>query len=48
MGAANVIQDAKRGVSWNYVLSDGANDVACTVEAGAFNGHIDCLSYAHP
>jgi hypothetical protein len=33
--AAKVIEDAPRGVSWNYVLSDGGTDTACTVEAGA-------------
>lgn len=33
--AAEVVQNAKRGVSWNYALSDGSTDTACTVEAGA-------------
>lgn len=33
--AAAEITTARRGVTWNYVLSDGAEDTACTVEAGA-------------
>lgn len=43
--AARIIQNAKRGVSWNYVLSDGASDTACAVEAGASRPHLDFLSY---
>lgn len=43
--AVNIIQSAERGVAWNYVLSDGANDAACTVEAGASMQHVDFLSY---
>ena len=43
--AARVILGAKRGVSWNYVLSDGTNDTACTVEAGASRQSVDFLSY---
>lgn len=43
--AAEVIQAAKRGVSWNYVLSDGSTDTACTVEAGASWPSLDFLSY---
>jgi hypothetical protein len=33
--AMAVIRSARRGVPWNYVLSDGGSDMACTVEAGA-------------
>lgn len=43
--AADVIQNARRGVTWNYVLSDGLNDTACTVEAGASWDDIDFLRY---
>ncbi len=43
--SADVIQNAKRGVTWNYVLSDGRNDTACTAEAGASQDNIDFLSY---
>lgn len=43
--AAQVIQNAKRGVSWNYILSDGSGDSACTVEAGASWPRMDFLSY---
>ena len=43
--AARVIVDAARGVSWNYVLSDGGTDTACTVEAGASWPTVDFLSY---
>lgn len=43
--AASVIQNADRGVSWNYALSDGLNDTACTVEAGAAWRYTDVLSY---
>ncbi|MPM86472.1 hypothetical protein SDC9_133561 [bioreactor metagenome] len=43
--AAKVIQNARRGVTWNYALSDGASDTACAVEAGASWPAIDFLSY---
>jgi hypothetical protein len=45
MEAAEVIQNAQRGVSWNYVLTDGTSDTACTVEAGASWPTVDFLSY---
>lgn len=45
LSASGVIQNAKRGVSWNYALSDGYTDTACTVEAGASWKHTDVLSY---
>ncbi len=43
--AADVIRGAKRGVTWNYVLSDGNSDTACTAEAGASWDNVDFLSY---
>ena len=43
--AASVIQKCKRGVAWNYILSDGTNDAACTVEAGASWQNLDFLRY---
>lgn len=43
--AAQIIQKAKRGVSWNYIISDGLNDTACTVEAGASWQRLDFLSF---
>lgn len=43
--AADIIQNAKRGVSWNYVLSDESNDTACTAEAGVSKDDISFLSY---
>jgi len=42
--AADVITNAQRGVAWNYILSDGTTDTACTVEAGA-SMKLDFLSY---
>ncbi len=46
--AARVITGARRGVSWNYVLSDGGTDTACTVEAGASQPTVDFLGYPAP
>ena len=43
--ASRVIINTKRGVAWNYALSDGTNDTACTVEAGASWPKVDFLSY---
>ncbi len=43
--AASVIRNARRGVSWNYVISDGGSDTACTVEAGASWPHTAFLGY---
>ncbi|HBN86534.1 MAG TPA: hypothetical protein DDZ89_22175 [Clostridiales bacterium] len=43
--AANVIQNAHRGVTWNYVISDGLSDMACTVEAGASQHNFTPLNY---
>jgi hypothetical protein len=30
----DIMRATKRGVSWNYIVSDGINDRACVVEAG--------------
>ncbi len=46
--AARIVQTATRGVTWNYVLSDGTNDTACTVEAGASWNSVDFLRYPPP
>lgn len=43
--AVRVIRDTERGVTWNYALSDGENDIACTVEAGASWPVLDPLRY---
>jgi hypothetical protein len=43
--AAGVIQNARRGVSWNYALADGSTDTACTVEACAYHPPLDALSF---
>lgn len=43
--ASGVIRNARRGVPWNYVLSDGTSDTACTVEAGATRQSADFFSY---
>ncbi len=43
--AASVLQNAKRGVSWNYALSDGKLDAACAAEAGASQELTDGLSF---
>lgn len=29
-----IMRDTQRGVSWNYIISDGTNDRACVIEAG--------------
>ena len=41
----DLIVEAQRGVSWNYILADGKNDTACIVEAGETTEAIDFLSY---
>ncbi len=46
--AADVIVDADRGVAWNYILSDGTLDMACTVEAGMSKNTLNFLSYPAP
>ncbi len=46
--AADVIVNADRGVAWNYVLSDGTLDLACTVEAGMSANRMDLSNYPAP
>ncbi len=43
--AARYIVHANRGVSWNYVVSDGSTDRACCVEAGASSNARDFHLY---
>jgi hypothetical protein len=43
--AVDLIVEAQRGVSWNYILADGKNDKAYIVEAGETTEAIDFLSY---
>jgi len=43
--AVDIIVNAQRGVSWNYILADGTTDMACIVEAGETTENIDFLSY---
>lgn len=33
--AVELIEDTRRGVSWNYIIADGKNERSCGVEAGA-------------
>lgn len=33
--AVEIARNTARGVSWNYMVSDGTNDKACVIEAGA-------------
>jgi hypothetical protein len=40
----NVIK-AQRGVSWNYIISDGAHGQAVAVETGASTGTLDFVSF---
>lgn len=39
--AVDIVKETLRGVSWNYIISDGANDKACILEAGASNSKLD-------
>ncbi len=43
--AVNAIKEARRGVSWLYIVADGATDEACVVEAGATTTAMDVLRY---
>lgn len=40
-----IMSDTQRGVSWNYIISDGKNDRACVIEAGKTDHHPDPLRY---
>lgn len=44
--AVQLIVDAQRGVSWNYVLADFETQRACIVEAGASMGETDFARFA--
>jgi hypothetical protein len=44
--AVDVMVNAQRGVSWDYILADGTTDTACIVEAGASTEQLDFLRYA--
>ncbi len=37
----DIIENTPRGVSWNYVISDGKQDRACVVEAGKTSNVVD-------
>ena len=41
-----IIKETTRGVSWNYIIADGANDKACIVEAGSSTGNTDFIQFA--
>jgi hypothetical protein len=43
--ATEIMQDTPRGVSWDYIISDGTNDKACIVEAGSSTANPDFLAY---
>ncbi len=43
--AVDVMADARRGVSWNYILADGTNQKACVVEAAATTSALDPLAF---
>ncbi|HHW23663.1 MAG TPA: hypothetical protein GXX26_12430 [Clostridiaceae bacterium] len=38
-----IVSDTKRGVSWNYIVSDGVRDRACAIEAGRSQKEHDLL-----
>jgi hypothetical protein len=43
--AVDVMVQAQRGVSWDYIIADGGADKACVVEAGYSTAHVPFLSY---
>jgi hypothetical protein len=43
--AVNVMVNAKRGVSWDYIIADGTTDRACIVEAGCSTNNPEFLAY---
>jgi hypothetical protein len=43
--AVNVMVNATRGVSWDYIIADGTTDRACIVEAGCSTNNPDFLAY---
>jgi len=46
--AVDIIVDAQRGITWDYVLADGSNDKSCLVEAGMTSEQIKYLDYIDP
>jgi hypothetical protein len=42
--AVNVMINTQRGVSWDYILADGAQDTACIVEAGTTSDNPNFLA----
>ena len=40
-----IIKNTKRGVSWNYIIADGAADRACVVEAGNSSNNPDFIQF---
>jgi hypothetical protein len=43
--AVDLMVQAQRGVSWNYILADGAHQKACVVEAAATTSNLNPLAY---
>ncbi len=43
--AVDIIRDTERGVSWNYIIADGAGGRACVAETGASEGIKDFTAY---
>jgi hypothetical protein len=43
--AVDIMANSRRGVSWNYILADGAQQKACIVEAAATTSALDPLAY---
>ena len=39
----DIIENTPRGVSWNYIISDGREDRACVVEAGKTGNVVDLI-----
>lgn len=39
----NIVSDTRRGVTWNYIVSDGTRDRACVIEAGRTQAEHDEL-----
>lgn len=43
--AVEIVVNAQRGVSWDYILADGNTDKACVLEAGVAVDNLNLLSY---
>lgn len=46
--AVDIMVDAPRGVTWNFIIADGAADKACVLEAGKSAEQLDFLSFPSP